>query len=711
MANKTVTLERFAPRYAWRNRLLRIDLSAGRIWAQETAPYIPEYIGARGIAARILWDEYPEPVDPFDPRCPLMIVPGALTGARSPYSGRTAICTFGPQGHPYTWFTRANIGAGWGHELKRAGYDGVIITGASETPVRISIRDDEVRLLPADELWGMDAIRVQEVIEGYDGSRIKTLTIGVAGENLSRISTIHTASTSVAGQGGFGAVMGAKKLKAITVSGSQDVVVAHPERLRGLFKDVISAAEGIRGSRNGRGPRADRMKAQLQEEGGGNGTDVRMVPCTQYCVTPCRMEMRDIESCHFREKITSVMGCVSGLFGGGRPPIYDWSVGRRGAVELNHHANRLGLNHWDILVGIVPWLRAAQAEGLISEINGVPMDWNSMDFWTTLLDAMATREGIGDALAEGGWRAAYQLDLGVDLMRRYYTGWGYAGHWDGHACFTNHIVYPFWLAGVLHWAMDTRDPASSTHGYVQSVMSLGPWGRGGQGDNPMTWDHMRAIGERVYGRADVLDPLSGYEGKAIPAAFHNVRSVIKDCLPVDDQIFPMIYTSQTEDHFVRIGDIDGPDIEAHLFAAGTGVDWDPAEFSRAAERILNLERAITVRHFGRDRAMDERVLPSFEYDEIWVNPELGSKRALDREAFRPVMDHYLELRGWDVETGWPTAEKLAELGLEGVHGPMVEGAEKARATLPELPPVEPVVDHHKDDPVEERKPARSRVKA
>jgi len=689
--HKAVTLGRFAPTYGWQNRLLRVDLSSGRIWAEPTEPYIPDYIGARGIAAKILWDEYPEPVDPFDGRCPLMIIPGALTGARSPYSGRTAICTFGPQGHPYTWFTRANIGANWGHELKVAGYDGVVITGASDTPVRILIRDDEVSLLPAHELWGMDALQVQEAITAADGRGVRTLTIGPAGEALSRIATIHTGSTSVAGQGGFGAVMGSKKLKAVSVIGSGQVAIAHPERLHALFQDVIRAVQGIRSARD----RIARMNEQLRQEGGG---EVRAVPCTQYCVTPCRAEFRNVQGRHFDQKWSSVLGCVSGVFGGGRGALYGWNLGISGTVELNTHANRLGLNHWDILVGIVPWLRSSQAHGLISDINGQAMDWNSPDFWVALLDATAYRQGIGEALADGAWRAAHELDLGVEIMRRYYTGWGYSGHWDGHATFINRIVYPFWIVAALHWAMDTRDPASSTHGYVQSVMHMGPWGIGGMGENPITWDQMRAIGERVYGRADTLDPLSGYEGKAIPAAFHGLRSVIKDCLPTDDQVFPLIYSTQTDDHFVRVGDIDGPDTEAHLFAAGTGIDWDPVEFSRAAERILNLERANTIRHFGRDRTMDERVLPSFEYDENWINPEIGERIALDREQFRPVMDEYLRLRGWDLETVWPTQEKLNELGMGDVHVPMTKGAAAARARLPKLEPVLPVVDIHRNDP-------------
>jgi hypothetical protein len=215
---------------------------------------------------------------------------------------------------------------------------------------------------------------------------------------------------------------------------------------------------------------------------------------------------------------------------------------------------------------------------------------------------------------------------------------------------------------------------------------------------------MRGIGRRVYGRADTLDPLSGYEGKAIPAAYHAVRAIMKDCLPTDDQVFPLIYSSNTEDRFSRVADpdsgatINGPDVDAAILHAGTGLDWDTAEFERAAERVLNLERAITIRHWGRTRAMDERVIPSFEYDEDRINPEIGERKKLDRTQFLPVMDEYYRLRGWDVETGWPTAERLESLGLDGVYGEMVSGAAKAQAHLSELPPVAPVVDIHQDDP-------------
>jgi aldehyde:ferredoxin oxidoreductase len=697
------TLPRFRSMHGWTNRLLRVDLSAGRIWAEETAPRVPDFVGARGLAAKILWDEYPEPVAPFDPRNPLMVMPGALTGTIAPYSGRTNVCAFGPQGYPYPWFTRSSIGSDWGARLKRAGYDGLVVTGASDEPVQILIQDDEVSVLPASDWWGLDTIETQEAARAVHGKKARTLAIGPAGERLSRIATIQTATSSVAGQGGFGAVMGSKKLKAITVIGTGHVSVADPERLRWLFEAVGDETRGRRGGLS----RIERINQMLREEGGGKA---KPFACTASCPSACHIQYEGVPGCYFDRKWTGAMTCVSGIFrGGGRMGIYDWDVGLRGAMELNMYANRLGLNHWDILVGLIPWLRKCHLEGLLPEINGHAFDLNSNAFWVHLLHDMAYREGMGDALSEGGWHAALRLDLGVEYMRRHYTGWGYSGHWDGHAALVNRIVYPFWIVGALHWAMDTRDPASSTHGYVQGVMIWSPFRRGrrsagGDGDEQplITWDQMRAIGERVYGTADALDPLSGYKGKAAPAAFHAVRSVMKDCLPTDDQVFPLMYSRNTEDRFCRVGDIDGPDVDAAILRAGTGLDWDTAEFERVCERVLNLERANMIRHFGRTRAMDERVLPYFEYDENWVNPEIGERMRLDRVKFLPVMDEYYALRGRHVRTGWPTEERLEVLDLGDVHQEMVAGAHAAQDRLPELAPERPVEDYCQDEPGRER---------
>ena len=289
------------------------------------------------------------------------------------------------------------------------------------------------------------------------------------------------------------------------------------------------------------------------------------------------------------------------------------------------------------------------------------------------------------------------LDLGEGFARRYYAAWGFGGHWDGHAGCQNHLVFPYWIVSALQWATDTRDPYSSSHGYVQNVMRHAPFG---SSPSALTWDQLRAIGERVYGAAEAVDPRGAYRAKAFPAYYHARRSVMKDSVPTDDQVFPLIYSVTTEDRFFRVGDIEGPDIDSHLFRLGTATEWEPVDLDQAAERVYTLERALCVRHWGRDREMDLTALQAFEYEENWASPMLGRRYALDREQFLPVLDEYYGCLGWDPDTGWPTPERLVELGLDDVYGPMVSDAERARverAPWPEEPPV-----NNANDPIHAR---------
>jgi aldehyde:ferredoxin oxidoreductase len=358
--------------------------------------------------------------------------------------------------------------------------------------------------------------------------------------------------------------------------------------------------------------------------------------------------------------------------------IFDWHLDRRAAFEMNVLSNRYGLNQFDLLVGMVPWLIACQRAGLISELNGQPMVWRSPAFWSDFLHAVAYRHGLGDALAEGGWAAARKLDLGLDLARRRYAGWGHAGHWDGREGYE--YPFPFWLVSALQWLSDSRDPFSTGHGSLWPAYAAArAAGLETDSQRSAAFGHIRAISERVYGSPEAADPFSGYEGRAHMGLFHTVRPVIKDCLPVDDLVFPLIYAQNEPDRYWRlrdihgVGDIEGPSVEYHLFRAGTGVDWPEEEFQRAAERICTLERALHVRHWGRDRHTDEMVLPYFEEAELYPNPLVGKRLGLDRQQFKPVMDQFYRLHGWDAETAMPTPERLCQLDLDDVYQPMIEG--------------------------------------
>jgi aldehyde:ferredoxin oxidoreductase len=226
--------------------------------------------------------------------------------------------------------------------------------------------------------------------------------------------------------------------------------------------------------------------------------------------------------------------------------------------------------------------------------------------------------------------------------------------------------------------VDTRDPFGSGHGYL--------WAQSAADEAAALESHeerkallaqVRAIGAHVYRSAKAVDPTSGYKDKAYPAYFQTLRAVIKDCLPADAH-FPLIYRSQAPDRYWRLsgiadlGQIEGPSIEYHLFIAGTGTDWTEREFERAAGRVCTLERALQVRHWGRDREMDETALPYFEVPELHRSAYLNRRYGLDRRHFEPVLDEFYQLHGWDIERGWPTEQRLSELGLEDIHQGLVE---------------------------------------
>jgi aldehyde:ferredoxin oxidoreductase len=524
-----------------------------------------------------------------------------------------------------------------------------------------------------------------EALESAEGKGARSLVIGLAGERLSRIATIQTGSSSAAGQGGFGGVMGSKKLKAISVVGTGRVSLAAPETITSLARVLARRfKEAGRNKLFGFGGDLEALNQELIAEGNGRA---RCEPCTEGCLTPCAAYFEDMPGAAFERKWSGSWFCVARVLYPGRerfPPraraIFDWRLERRAAFEINVLSNRYGLNQFDLLGGVVPWLIACQREGTIAELNGQAMDWDSPTFWAKFLHAIAYRQGLGDVLAEGGWIAAQTLRAGMDMARRQYAGWGHTGHWDGHMA--GALPFPHWLVSTLQWLSDTRDPFNSGHGSLWPNRANGrAFGLDAGQEREAALDRIRAIGQRLYGSADAVDPYGGYGGKASMGRFHTVLPVILDCVPVDDMRFPVIYDHQAPDGCWRfdvdgLGEIEGPSVEYHLYRAGTGLDWPEAEFERAAERVVTMERALQVRHWGRDRHLDETILPYFERPETSKSPFLEKRYGLNREQFAPVLDEFYALHGWDPQSGWPTHERLVELDIGEVYGPMVEGAAK-----------------------------------
>ncbi|MBN2608484.1 MAG: hypothetical protein JXA64_05160 [Candidatus Fermentibacteraceae bacterium] len=636
-------------------KLLRIDLSVGAVETRDTADFLPDWYGGRATAARIAWDEIPPGTGAFDPGNPLMIITGPLTGTAAPCSGRTTVCGVSAQGYPVEWYSRSSFGGHWGPELKHAGFDGIVIRGKAPEPVYLEIEDGRCRIRSAADLWGRGIYSTQQTIMKRLGDSWRVFAIGPAGENLVRIAIAATETESASGQGGYGAVMGSKNLKAIAVRGTLPLDIAHPAefgRVCRLVRNEVHASHGW--------PHVPELDPDRVRRFGQ-----RFQACTQGCAVRCydARFYTTVPAVIQKGKVLSgQVDCIAGLFPGISGSFYDWNLGFEAGFELGRLANDLGLNHWEILVGMVPWLRSLKEDGDVTEIDGMEMDLDSPVFWEFLLRGIAGREGVfRSALSEGTVRAAHLLGLGTGRLEEFFPAWGYAGHWDGHGDRINYVFFPYWIVSALQWAVDTRDPISSAHGYAQNIMG---WSRICSPEHGLDWDRIQDVSSRVYGSRDCADPLSGYVGKAFPAWWHGQRSVMKDSLTVGDQVFPRIYSRKTENNFAGAGGIDGPSFERHMFAACTGIDWNDSELEHSSERVIQLERAMLCRNFGRSREDDETVIPYFRRAEHLVNPLIGRRVGMDSESFREVLDEYYRLRGWDIATGVPLRETLERFGLE-----------------------------------------------
>jgi aldehyde:ferredoxin oxidoreductase len=214
-------------------------MSSGNIkideWSEEVAR---KWIGSRGLGIYLLLKEMDPRVEPLSAENKLIIAAGPLTGTSAPTGARYNVITKSPL---TGYITFSNSGGYWAAELKRAGYDAVVVEGASEKPYYLFIRDDHVELRDATPLWGLKMSETESWIKRqHNDPNIKVLGIGPAGEKLVRFASIMNDVHRAAGRAGVGAVMGFKKLKAIAVRGSKTVRVADPEKFMLVVREKVN---------------------------------------------------------------------------------------------------------------------------------------------------------------------------------------------------------------------------------------------------------------------------------------------------------------------------------------------------------------------------------------------------------------------------------------------------------------------------------------
>jgi len=222
----------------FRGRILRVDLTKKSVSEEYINPEdIVKYIGGRGLSVKILSDEIDAKIDALSARNVVVFMTGPLTGI-APASGRCSVASKSPL--TGTIFD-SNVGGTFGYELRKTGYDGIIITGKSEGPVYLEVTDNHAELKDAGHLWGKTTGDVTKTLEN---EKFKVACIGPAGENQVLYSSIIVDGGRAAGRGGLGAVLGLKKFKAIALRGTQKIEPANEYAFSEHRKRFIEILKG-----------------------------------------------------------------------------------------------------------------------------------------------------------------------------------------------------------------------------------------------------------------------------------------------------------------------------------------------------------------------------------------------------------------------------------------------------------------------------------
>lgn len=225
-------------RYGTHGRVLVVDLSSGehRVESIEEDVY-RKFLGGYGLGAYLMWKHFPAGTDPLAEDACFAIVSGLLTGARTPFSGRIQIVGKSPL--TGTW-ADSNSGGSVAAQLRKAGYDALLVKGRAKAPSALVVRDDEVRIEPVEDLWGAQIPEAFDKLRERFGKKteVGVSAIGPAGEQQSKIASVMNDRYHAFGRQGFGAIYGSKNLKAVVIGGTGSVPIADPSGFKALCEQV-----------------------------------------------------------------------------------------------------------------------------------------------------------------------------------------------------------------------------------------------------------------------------------------------------------------------------------------------------------------------------------------------------------------------------------------------------------------------------------------
>jgi aldehyde:ferredoxin oxidoreductase len=594
----------------WGGQILRINLSKSSSKVEPLSQHIAQdFIGGRGLATKVLFDELDAEADPLGTENKLIFANGALTGSGAPATSRFMVITKSPLTN---CIGCANAGGYFGPRMKFAGYDLLVVEGKAAEPVYLSINDDHVEIKDARQLWGKTTSETEATIRSEINDKLQErkssiASIGPAGENLVKFACIISDSGRTVGRSGLGAVMGAKNLKAITVSGTKKVKIADNN---GFKKAMAQFRDELKDSRK---KTVERRNAYGTWELIGKANPLKLMASFNFQ----KLSFDGFKELENPENIRSKLfvrsqacfGCPYGCSkitrvvqpaeykGSGKGPEYESLVllgSNCGIADItaiakaNYLCNDLGVD--TITAGAtISCAMELYEKGYLSEENaGHRLNFGNSEAMLELIKNIAFRSGFGDALAEGGYRVA------------------------------------------------------KTYGHPELFMGV-------KGQGMPAW-HPQGPGNEVLG----LQYATSNHGAC------HTRCAMPTQGRMDKE--KGVYWTVKDQNYMAAADSCGccwieyvrPSEQSRVpvwLSLVTGVDYSHEQFLFIGERIWNLERLFNINAglTAKDDMLPKRMLEGSD----------GEGKAIQLDK---MLAEYYKLRGWD-NNGVPTEEKLIQLGL------------------------------------------------
>jgi aldehyde:ferredoxin oxidoreductase len=601
-------------------RILRVDLTTGKTQIEkldeETAK---KYIGGIGLGMKLFLTNSKAGVNPLEAENPLVLAVGPVSGTMFPTGGN---------GHAFISKSPATNGVGeavshgtFGAEIKRAGYDAVILVGKAEKPVYLWIDDDAVQLVDASQVWGKSPAETEEAIKAEIGDYyVRVASIGLAGEKLSKIASIINEKTRAAGRTGLGAVMGSKNLKAIAVRGTRDITVAKPDEFMDMVKEFHERMKG---------PSTQKYRTLGTVENIQIQNASNCMPTRNYSTATFEHADKLSAEALNERYIAKIIACNScamrceheavireGPYRGTMARIeYDslWALGPNCGVDkldaiikAAELCTYYGLDATSAGV-TVAFVMDCHEKGILTheDLGGLDAHFGNAEAMLQLIEKIGKREGIGDILADGVKVAAQKIGKGSDKLAQHIKGLEVTGY-------------------------DMRCLKTAALGYAVSFRGA---------------DHARsnAYAVDLKGKVDRLKAEKG-RGKIVKDLEDNYALI--DSFIICKNARGTLYN--------ELGDM------AKLYNLITGASITPEQLSLAGERIITLAKLINTREglSRKDDSLPWKVMNEPIPDD---GPVKGAK--VTQAELDLMLDDYYQSRGWNAE-GIPTKATLKKLGLE-----------------------------------------------